>query len=273
MVDLCCLWMHWQKTVYMIYLATPRALTHSIILVHIIIILLDTVNRRWLHFVWTSSHVSGYTFVYILWKTKHLYVSKGGQSRNVCTPMPQSPTADSRLSVQLRSFSRWMQNRTTATNHNEGHAKTNIGVASCFTLYANFFCTDTNHCVDVHAQILAGFQHAHLVVLQQLESPARSQLRCIRFPDAPSLKQRSKEILYPVRDCNCKTSGSPYPYINTWGSAVATCAPQWAWQCWSKFSATCKVSSYYGVFPSVNWGIKPYLVALLINHATSNVCS
>ena len=35
--------------------------------------------------------------------------------------------------------------------------------------------------------------NGHLVVLQQQESPPRSQLRCTRFPDAPSLKQRSQE--------------------------------------------------------------------------------
>ena len=36
------------KTVYMIYLTTPRFLTHSISVVHVLLL---AVNRRWLHFV------------------------------------------------------------------------------------------------------------------------------------------------------------------------------------------------------------------------------
>ena len=67
--------------------------------------------------------------------------------------------------------------------------------------------------------------NAHLAVLQQLESPARSQLRCTRFPDASSLKQRSKEntdSTVACADCNCKLSGTPLLYI---GRVAAACAP------------------------------------------------
>ena len=80
----------------------------------------------------------------------------------------------------------WKKNK----NRNEGHPKIIFGATNCFTLYANIFMHGHNP-VQVQIQVLM----AHLVVLQQLESPARSQLRYTRFLDLPSLKQRSQKIL------------------------------------------------------------------------------